>query len=73
MRGLPDPKEVFIAKHEARRAAYAEAHGIDESAIPDDVDSGLADLAYSDMTDHFAELADRAKDRAKELGQWPPR
>ena len=32
-----------------------------------------ADAAYGRMRDNLADLGDRAKDRAKDEGRWPPR
>lgn len=63
-------KEHFIAAHEKLVAEYMDRHpDVDWATAYDKT----ADKAYDRMRDDLADLADAAKDRAKEEGNWPPR
>ena len=63
-------KELFIAAHEKLMSLYLDEHpGATEAKAYD----ATADRAYDEMRDNLADMADRAKLRMKEEGNWPPK
>lgn len=63
-------KELFIAAHEELVEQYMNDH-------PDvswgEAYDATADHVYDSYRDKFADMADAAKQRAKDAGNWPPR
>ncbi len=57
---MSDPKAVF-------QLFYAE---LCEMGVPE---PRAADMAFSRMREHFAHLADHAKQQSKDNGKWPPK
>lgn len=59
-----DPKEVFILKHDDLVAEYLEAHPEASEAEAYDL---TADAAMNAMQEHFADMVDYARMKAKEI------
>ena len=63
-------KELFIAAHEELIEQYLNDH---PEASDAEAYEATADGAYDRYTDKFADMADAAKQRAKDAGNWPPK
>ena len=63
-------KDLFIAAHMELVEEYLERH---PSADWDEAYEVTADAAYDRYRDKWADLADAAKQRAKDAGSWPPK
>lgn len=63
-------KDLFIQAHMELVEQYLRDHpGADWA----DAYERTAEAAYDRMRDKFADMADAAKQRAKDEGNWPPR
>ena len=63
-------RELYKQAHEELIEIYLEQH---PEASEDEACEKTADAAYERMRDNLADMADRAKDRMKEEGNWPPK
>ena len=63
-------KEHFIAAHEQLVNEYLDRH---PNAKWGEAYDRTADAAYDRMRDNLADMADAAKLRAKESGNWHPK
>jgi hypothetical protein len=63
-------KELYIAAHEELIEQYLEVH---PEATEAEAYDRTADGAYDRYRDKYADMADAAKQRAKDAGQWPPK
>ena len=63
-------KEMFIAAHETLISEYLEDH---PEATEAEAYDKTADRAYDRMRDNLADIGDRAKQRMKDEGNWPPK
>ena len=63
-------KEIFIAAHEELIAEYLDAH---PEATESEAYDKTADAAGERYRDKYADMVDRAKQRAKDEGNWPPK
>ena len=63
-------KEIFIAAHEELIERYMQDN---PGSSWDEAYERTADGAYDRYREKFADMADRAKQRAKDSGNWPPR
>ena len=62
-------KDIFIAAHEELIDEYLATHPDADWRQAYDI---TADRAYSRYVDKYADMVDRAKQRAKDEGRWPP-
>jgi hypothetical protein len=63
-------KELFIAAHEELVEQYMNDH---PEVTWHEAYDATADGAYDRYRDKFADMADAAKQRAKDEGRWPPK
>jgi hypothetical protein len=63
-------KELFIAAHMEFVEQYLSDH---PDAEWGEAYEATADGAYDRYTEKFADMADAAKQRAKDAGNWPPK
>lgn len=62
-------KEHFIAAHEQLVTEYLDRH---PNADWREAYDKTADRAYDRMRNNLSDMADAAKQRAKDQGNWPP-
>lgn len=63
-------KELYIQAHEELIEQYMEKF---PKASENEAYERTADAAYNRMRDRYADMADAAKQRAKDDGNWPPK
>lgn len=61
-------KDIWFADMERRMAEL-----IDQGMDEDEAYEKAGDLAYKYLGDTMADMADAAKQRAKDEGRWPPK